>query len=149
MLLLPGAVARRTRINFTAPGCLATWCDLALLFGPQVIATPLDGLRTVPRTSTWASLLLYSFCTTQHAFHRESRPGPFACSNVSISSIGGRRPMHHGTVAASDERLATTSCWVVRESADDSTFGADECCTRCCLKGRHATQFNTWTITYG
>ena len=38
--LLPGAVARRTRINCTAPGCLATQCILTLLSGLRVMHTP-------------------------------------------------------------------------------------------------------------
>ena len=41
MSLLPGAAARRTRINFTAPGCLATCHILALLSGLQVMRQPL------------------------------------------------------------------------------------------------------------
>ena len=33
----PGAVARRTRTNFTAPGCLAIGCVSALLSGLRVM----------------------------------------------------------------------------------------------------------------
>ncbi len=41
--LLPPTVARRTRFNFTAGGCLAFRNVFVILFGPQVIANPLGG----------------------------------------------------------------------------------------------------------
>lgn len=37
----PDAEARRTSIDFAAPGCLATRCVSALLFGVQVMREPM------------------------------------------------------------------------------------------------------------